>query len=201
NLLLPANSAVVTTTPLTLRWRSTTDPQLEALTYTVTLRSVATNQVVFTKTTTDSSAVVTGYIGPNTTYEWSVVATDALSHGRSARERFRFTTGATTDVVEIPPSASAVVLGQNRPNPFLRTTDIPFTLAGSGDPVAAELRVFDARGRLVKTLVAGDRPTARQYLIRWDGRDDTGHPAAAGIYFYRLRAAGREMVRRLVLVR
>ena len=187
-------------TPVTLRWRSTTDPQNEALTFTVTLRSLPTNQVVFTKTTTDSSAVVTSYLGPSTTYEWTVVANDALSHGRSAREPFRFTTGATTDVA-IPPSASAVVLGQNRPNPFLRATDIPFTLAGSGDPVPADLRVFDARGRLVKTLVAGDRPTARQYLIRWDGRDDAGHPAAAGIYFYRLRAAGREMVRRLVLVR
>jgi hypothetical protein len=155
---------------------------------------------VFTKTTTDSSAVVTSYLGPSTTYEWTVVANDALSHGRSAREPFRFTTGATTDVA-IPPSAAGVVLGQNRPNPFLRATDIPFTLAGNGDPVAADLRVFDARGRLVKTLIDSDRATARQYLIRWDGRDDAGHPAAAGIYFYRLRAAGRELVRRLVLVR
>ncbi|HYJ33137.1 MAG TPA: S8 family serine peptidase [Candidatus Binatia bacterium] len=200
NLLLPSNNTTVTTTPLTLRWRSTTDPQNEALTYTVTLRNLTTNQVVFSKTTTDSSAQVANYLGPSTTYEWSVVATDALSHGRSAREPFRFTTGATTDVA-IPPSAAGVVLGQNRPNPFLRATDIPFTLAGSGAPVAADLRVFDARGRLVKTLVDSDQATARQYLIRWDGRDEAGRPAAAGIYFYRLRAAGRELVRRLVLVR
>lgn len=200
NLLLPSNNSTVLTTPLTLRWRSTTDPQNEALSYTVSLRSLTSNQVVFTQTTTDSSAVVTGYLGPSTTYEWTVTANDALSHGRSAREPFRFTTGATTGVA-IPPSAAAVVLGQNRPNPFLRATDIPFTLAGSGAVEAAELRIFDARGRLVKTLIAGDQPTARQYVIHWDGRDDAGRQAAAGIYFYRLRAMGKDLVRRLVLVR
>lgn len=200
DLLVPPTNSVVNTLPVTLRWRGTTDPQGEALSYTVTLRSLATNQVVFTKTTTDSSAVVTGYLGPSTSYEWSVTATDLLAHGRGARQPFRFTTGATTDVA-IPPATSGVVLGQNRPNPFLRATDIPFTLAGSGSAVPADLRIFDAQGRLVKTLLDSDQPTARQYLIRWNGLDESGRPAAAGIYFYRLRAAGRELVRRLVLLR
>jgi flagellar hook assembly protein FlgD len=129
-----------------------------------------------------------------------VVATDLLGHGRPAREPFRFTTGATTDVA-IPPSASRVTLDQNRPNPFLRATDIPFTLAGSGEPVPTTLRIFDSRGRLVRTLLDSSQATARQYLIRWDGTTEAGERAAAGIYFYRLRAAGREMTRRLVLLR
>jgi serine protease AprX len=200
DLTVPPANSVVNTMPLTLRWHGTTDPQGEALSYTVTLRSLASNQVVFTKTTTDSSAVVTGYLGPSASYEWSVTATDLLAHGRTARQPFRFTTGATTDVA-IPPASAGVVLGQNRPNPFLRATDIPFTLSGSGSTVPADLRIFDARGRLVKTLLDSDQPTARQYLIRWNGIDESGHPAAAGIYFYRLRAAGRELVRRLVLLR
>jgi hypothetical protein len=200
NLLVPPTNTVVNATPLTLHWRGTTDPQNEAITYTVTLRSLPANAVVFTKSTTDSSAVVTGYLGPNATYEWSVVATDALGHGRSAREPFRFTTGATTDVA-IPPSAAGAALGQNRPNPFLGATDIPYTLEGSGASAAAELRIFDARGRLVRTLLDGEQPSAHRSLLHWAATDDRGRPAAAGIYFYRLRAAGRELVRRLVLLR
>ena len=201
NLLVPSMNAVVTSSPLTLRWRRTTDPTPgDAITYTVTLRQLPSNQVVFTQTTPDSAATVAGYMGPSTTYEWSVVATDLLGHGRGAREAFRFTTGATTDVA-IPPAVSGVVLGQNRPNPFLRATDIPFTLFGSGSPAPASLRIFDAQGRLVRTLLDSMQPTSRAYVIRWDGTDEHGRPAAAGIYFYTLRAAGRELVRRLVLLR
>jgi subtilisin family serine protease len=189
DLLVPPANSTVTSTPVTLRWRRTTDPQGEAVDYTVTLRSVASGQVVFTGTTADSFTVVTGYLGPSTTYEWSVRAADLLGHGREARQAFRFTTGATTDVA-IPPSAPSVSLAQNRPNPFLGATDIPFTLGGSGAATPTALRVFDA-----------PQATARQYVIRWDGTTETGTPAAAGIYFYRLSASGREIVRRLVLLR
>ncbi|HET7496839.1 MAG TPA: S8 family serine peptidase, partial [Candidatus Eisenbacteria bacterium] len=69
DLLVPSKNSVVNATPLTLRWRGTTDPQSEAISYTVTLRSLASGAVVFTKTTTDSSAVVTGYLGPSASYE------------------------------------------------------------------------------------------------------------------------------------
>ncbi len=201
DLLVPPTNSAVSSTPVTLRWRRTTDPTpSDVVSYTVTLRSVASSQVVYTATTPDSFATVSGYLGPSTTYEWSVVATDLLGHGRSSREAFRFTTGATTDVA-IPPSASRVTLDQNRPNPFLRATDIPFTLAGSGEPERVTLRIFDSRGRLVRTLLDSAQPTARQYVIRWNATTESGEPAAAGIYFYRLRAAGRELTRRLVLLR
>ncbi len=201
DLLVPPTNTAVSSTPVTLRWRRTTDPTpSDAVTYTVTLRSLASSQVVYTATTPDSFATVTGYLGPSTTYEWSVVANDLLGHGRQSREPFRFTTGATTDVA-IPPSASRVTLDQNRPNPFLRATDIPFTLEGSGAAEPVTLRIFDSRGRLVRTLLDSAQPTARQYVIRWNATTESGERAAAGIYFYRLRAAGRELTRRLVLLR
>jgi len=201
DLLTPPNASIVNTRPVTLRWRRATDPQGDPISYTVTLRELPGGTIMFSQTTPDSSAVVSGYFKPSTTYEWDVAAVDQPGgHSRNAREPFRFTTGATTDVA-IPPSAAAVVLGQNRPNPFLGATDIPFTLAGSGATAPAELRIFDARGRVVRTLIDSPQATARQYLIRWDGHDDRGHAAAAGVYFYKLRAAGREMIRRLVLLR
>ncbi len=200
DLLVPPTNTTVTATPVTLRWRRSIDPQSEAVGYTVTVRSLASGQVVFTGTTPDSFTMVTGYLGPSTTYEWSVTAADVLGHGRAAREAFRFTTGATTDVA-IPPSAPSVSLAQNRPNPGVGGTDIPFTLGGSGEPAPATLRIFDARGRLVRTLIDSPQATARHYVIHWDGTTETGTRAAAGIYLYRLRAAGHELVRRLVLLR
>lgn len=200
DLLVPPTNTTVTNTPVTLRWRRAIDPQSEAVGYTVTVRSLTSGQVVFTGTTPDSFTTVTGYLGPSTTYEWQVTAADVLGHGRGAREPFRFTTGATTDVA-IPPSAPSVSLAQNRPNPAVGGTDIPFTLGGSGEAVPATLRIFDARGRLVRTLIDSPQATARQYVIHWDGFTETGTRAAAGIYLYRLRAAGHEHVRRLVLLR
>jgi len=201
DLLVPPNTSIVNSSPVTFKWRRTTDPTPgDAVTYTVTLRSLSPSQVIYSQTTVDSFATFGGYLGPSKTYEWSVVATDLLGHGRDTREPFRFTTGATT-YVEVPPSVSRVTLGQNRPNPFLRSTEIPFTLEGSGAPEPTTLRIFSAQGRLVRTLLDSQASTARQYVIRWDGTNEKGTRVGSGIYFYRLRAAGRELTRRLVLLR
>jgi hypothetical protein len=201
DLLSPANNTTVATTPVTLRWRRSKDPNPgDAISYQVELRSVTPSQVIYSATTTDSFTVVASYFGPNKAYEWTVSAVDLLGHDRPARERFRFTTGATTDVA-VPPSASRVILHQNRPNPAQRVTDIPFTLGGQGDPVHTTLRIYDPRGRLVRTLVEGLQATGRHYMVRWDGRDQFGNRAGSGIYYYQLRAAGAEQTRRLVLLR
>lgn len=90
-------------------------------------------------------------------------------------------------------------LAQNGPNPFAAAqgTEIRFGLPAAG-PVS--LHVFDTRGRLVRRLADGARPAGAQ-SVRWDGRDDNDRPVPSGIYLYRLRAAGEEIVRRMSLVR
>ena len=199
--LAPGNNSNVATTPVTLKWRRSVDPNPgDAVTYSVVLRSVIPSAVVYSTTTTDSFTVVTSYLGPNKAYEWTVTAMDLAGHARLSREKFRFTTGATTDVA-IPPSASRVLLHQNRPNPAQRSTEIPFTLAGGGGLIQVTLRVFDPAGRLVRTLVDGPEATARHYVIRWDGDDQFGRRAASGIYYYQLRAGSVVQTRRMVLLR
>jgi hypothetical protein len=37
--------------------------------------------------------------------------------------------------------------------------------------------------------------------VAWDGRTLRGEEAASGVYFYRLRADGREIDRRMILIR
>ena len=68
------------------------------------------------------------------------------------------------------------------------------------DPGPVRVAVFDARGRLVRTLAAGVRPQGPLDLA-WDGTDDAGRGVASGLYFYRAVAGAESVVGKLVLVR
>lgn len=96
------------------------------------------------------------------------------------------------------PLSSALALAQNTPNPMgAAGTTIAFTLA---TPADASVRVFDASGREVAVVL----PRSRQQgtvSLRWNGRDARGALVPAGVYFYRLEAAGRAESRRLVILR
>jgi hypothetical protein len=88
-----------------------------------------------------------------------------------------------------------------RPNPFNPVTTIDFSLAADG---RATIRVFDAAGRVVRTLV--DSPVeAGEHTAVWDGTTDSGHRAASGVYFVRMEAAGHmdafRATRKLVLLK
>ncbi len=60
------------------------------------------------------------------------------------------------------------------------------------------LKLFDPTGRLVRTLESGERKPGR-YVAVWDGTDAKGRSVATGLYFARLRAAGQQLTRKLVL--
>ena len=62
------------------------------------------------------------------------------------------------------------------------------------------LSIYDQQGRRVRDLVSGTWP-AGEHRPRWDGRDETGRPAASGIYFARLVAMGRTLKVRFAVVR
>ncbi len=62
------------------------------------------------------------------------------------------------------------------------------------------LRVLDARGAVVRTLLSTD-PGRGPRSLDWDGRDDAGRDAASGSYRVRLDQRGRAVERRIVLLR
>ncbi|MBN1434415.1 T9SS type A sorting domain-containing protein, partial [Candidatus Fermentibacterales bacterium] len=99
--------------------------------------------------------------------------------------------------VQGPPSDAGSWLAAALPNPFTDMTVIRFCL-----PVACEyeLCVFDVSGRLVRRLETGEA-TAGVYSSVWDGRDDAGAPAMAGVYFYRLRSPAGSLAQRCILLR
>lgn len=75
-------------------------------------------------------------------------------------------------------------LSANYPNPFNPSTTIRFAL-----PVDASvtLKVYNALGQEIQTLVDEVRPTGFSY-IEWDGRSVTGDAVSSGMYFYRIKA-------------
>jgi hypothetical protein len=91
----------------------------------------------------------------------------------------------------------ALRLGSPTPNPTAGEASITFALPRRGE---VRLRVFDVRGRLVRTLVDGDTAAGEAVAV-WKGRDDGGRTVADGVYFYRLEHAGQTLTRKLLLVR
>ena len=88
-------------------------------------------------------------------------------------------------------------LQQNFPNPFNPSTSIPFAL-----PSRAEVRlsVFNVLGQRIRTLLNG-QIEAGYHRLAWDGRNDAGRQAGAGVYFYLLESGQFRQTRKMTLVK
>jgi flagellar hook assembly protein FlgD len=62
------------------------------------------------------------------------------------------------------------------------------------------VRVFDASGRLVRTVLSTDLAPGT-HDVRWDGRDDSGAPMSSGVYFVRAESGDRSVERKVNLLR
>jgi aminopeptidase N len=99
--------------------------------------------------------------------------------------------------VDVPGAVTTAALAQNYPNPFsARTasgTVIPFTVGGAGAQHVV-LRVHDALGRQVRTVVDGMR-TAGGHEVVFDAR---GLPP--GVYSYSLTIGGVQSARTMLVL-
>lgn len=91
-------------------------------------------------------------------------------------------------------------LGAAFPNPFNPSTTVPFNVPERLGPTHVQLDVLDLRGRLVRTLLAAQRPAGSHQIV-FDGRDDAGNVLPSGAYLVRLRVDGQESSRTLSLVK
>lgn len=138
---------------------------------------------------------------------WTTVTTTATLAAGPQVMRFVPTAGEfNLNYFEFLSAPSAVLpdggpvrdlLGAAYPNPFTRATAIQYDLQARA---AVHLALFDVRGALVRTLVAGESVAAGRHEVNWDGRDEAGRLAAAGVYFYRLETGRYAETRRLVRV-
>lgn len=102
--------------------------------------------------------------------------------------------GETTEQL---PHPHLFQLRANYPNPFNPVTTIGFALPRSSQ---ISLRIHDARGRLVKTLVEGYL-AADEHSIVWHGDDDRGMPVPSGAYYYTLQDESTEVTRKMMLLK
>jgi hypothetical protein len=87
-------------------------------------------------------------------------------------------------------------LAQPFPNPSRGEVTFAMSLAAEG---RVSLAVFDAAGRRVRQVFAGTVPAGAR-AFTWDGRGESGQSLAGGLYFLRVEAGGRVMVRRFARV-
>jgi hypothetical protein len=67
-------------------------------------------------------------------------------------------------------------------------------------PGKATVSIFDLNGRLVKTIFDGEGQEGWNEAT-WDGIDTAGRPVASGVYFYRLHTDGKELSKKLIVIR
>jgi hypothetical protein len=91
----------------------------------------------------------------------------------------------------------ATALHPISPNPFGSSTMAGFSLAAK-EHVA--LRIYDARGMLVRTLEDRVLPCGLHHAV-WDGRGADRRPVADGVYFVRFSAGPVRITRKVMLLR
>jgi len=114
---------------------------------------------------------------------FSNVALMDLSHG-------------VTDV-ETEAGAPSFVVGAPDPSPTPGAAQVSMMLPRAG---SLEAGVYDARGRLVRSLHSGTLE-AGAHTLRWDGHAGSGAEAAAGVYWIRVATAEARKTVKLVVVR
>jgi hypothetical protein len=119
---------------------------------------------------------------------------EAVLADGSARE-------VSVGTVFIPSTARA---GRPYPNPFRPASAALLSIPYRSQPAtsgAVRVRIYDVRGRLVRTITAPAQASGGFGSVAWDGRDDRGVPAASGLYLVHVRAPGIDDARSVVLVR
>jgi PKD repeat protein len=186
------------TFPMEFRWNSANDPdQGDGVKYSFLLTTSPdlTGPGIFKMSLIPDTTL---FVSPRSEgdYYWGVVAQDTKGNSTVCDyvHHFRFDPSA----VEIREGApDRFSLEPNYPNPFNPSTTVPFQVAKPG-PV--KLRIFDLRGRAVRTLEDG-RFNPGTYESRWDGCDESGRPVASGVYVISIQAEDFVKQRKMLLMR
>ncbi len=99
------------------------------------------------------------------------------------------------DILESTPAPPLLSLSAV-PSPVKTTAKISYTTPSFH---YYKLAVYDILGKRVRTLYAG-KAAENSQVLTWDGRDEIGQQVSPGVYFVRLDAGDRQLVRKLTYV-
>lgn len=89
-------------------------------------------------------------------------------------------------------------LETNYPNPFNPVTTIRYSIR---EKAHVSLRIYNAAGQLVRTLVDQAQSPSDVKPIAWDGTNGAGQTVSSGVYFYKLVANDFVKTRKMVLLK
>ncbi len=89
------------------------------------------------------------------------------------------------------------VLSSNYPNPFNPETNIEYALPSD---CQVTLVVYNILGQKVRTLVDAYQAAGFKSVI-WDGKDDSGNQASAGVYFYSIKTDNFIQTKKMLLLK
>ncbi len=196
----PARSVAVATNAPVLSWVLPT-PSSSTLTYDLHVgqQPDLSDATVFKGITTKHHRLSDLEAGR---YYWAVRShssdgtTSALSSVGTFVSGGSFATGADDpDGRDVLPERWS--LGQNYPNPFNPTTTIAFTMPQTA---GVTVRVYNALGQVVKTLVNGTLPSGT-HQVQWDATDNSGAGVSSGLYVYRMETEAFQATKKLVLMK
>ena len=113
------------------------------------------------------------------------VLNDVLLQQFTVLPIFRKTTGVETTV-----AGADEILGQNFPNPVQYNTTIPFATTGG----TTTIQLFDATGRLIRTLVQQDFASGTHQITLDRGNLPPGN------YFYRLTNGSTQATKQMIVI-
>ncbi len=198
--LLPMNSrALYADFSVTLSWKPNSEPDLSGYRLYYGLESGSYDY--FKQVDQDTCVTVVDL--QNVTYYFVVTAYDSAGNESNFSEEiaWRPSPVGITDGGMMPPALPrSCDLAQNYPNPFNPSTTIRYTVGdgGSGEKIPTTLKIYDMRGKLVKTLVDDNRDPG-EYLVHWNGTDGNGTIVASGSYLYRLQSGSYASTRKMVI--
>ncbi len=136
---------------------------------------------------------------------WFEVQQDSpqLADGLEAGSGLLLDPGYRSEEVSWKSALSQLLLPQqtmlqpNYPNPFNPTTTLPFALDRHQ---MVRLEIYNVLGQRVRTLISGPMDAGFHTLV-WNGRDDGGHYAAAGLYFSLLETETMRQTRKMSLLK
>ncbi len=105
--------------------------------------------------------------------------------------------GAPTSVNETSILINDFKLAQNYPNPFNPTTTISYELQETG---LVRVSVYNMLGQKIKTLLDENQKSGN-HRLQWDGTNNSGLKVTSGVYYYRIDAGDKRVVKSMLLIK
>jgi uncharacterized Ntn-hydrolase superfamily protein len=90
-----------------------------------------------------------------------------------------------------------VIVSQNHPNPFTKSTTIRYSLL---KPAQVVLKIYNTSGKEIETLVNKNQSPG-EYNVLWNATNQNSKQVIGGVYIYMLRVGSEVQTYRMLLVR